>query len=116
MLAVVVVGFFVCSLGLQKGVERITKVMMACLFVILMVLCVRSVTLPGAAAGLEFLPCTRFWKDVPRRHCGGKNGANFGQAVCRHGAGVLHAQPRHQRHGYFRLVYRQGSAASPARP
>ena len=37
-LAVVVLGFFVCSLGLQKGVERITKVMMACLFVILVAL------------------------------------------------------------------------------
>lgn len=40
--------------GLQNGVERITKVMMLCLLAILMVLAVRAVTLPGAAAGLEF--------------------------------------------------------------
>ena len=49
-----VLGFFICSLGLQKGVERITKVMMSCLFVILIVLCVRSVTLTGAAEGIRF--------------------------------------------------------------
>ncbi len=54
MLAVVAIGFFVCSLGLQKGVERVTKVMMACLLVVMVVLAVRSVTLPGAAEGLEF--------------------------------------------------------------
>lgn len=44
----------VCALGLQNGVEKITKVMMVCLLVILVVLVVRAVTLPGAAAGLEF--------------------------------------------------------------
>ena len=41
-------------MGLQKGVERITKAMMACLFLIMIVLCVRSITLPGAAEGLKF--------------------------------------------------------------
>ncbi len=54
MVAAVVIGFLVCSLGLQKGVERITKWMMATLFVVMILLCIRSVTLPGAAAGLEF--------------------------------------------------------------
>lgn len=54
MLAVVVIGNFICSLGLQNGVEKITKIMMAFLFVILGVLCVRAVTLPGAEAGLRF--------------------------------------------------------------
>ncbi len=54
MLVVVVLGTLVCSIGLQKGVERITKWMMSLLFVILLVLCVRSVTLPGAGEGLAF--------------------------------------------------------------
>ena len=54
MVAAIVIGFLVCSLGLQKGVERITKWMMATLFVVMILLCIRSVTLPGAAAGLEF--------------------------------------------------------------
>ena len=51
---VVVAGFLVCSFGLQKGLERVTKVMMMALFVVLVALCVRAVTLPGAAEGLRF--------------------------------------------------------------
>ena len=54
MLASVIIGFIVCSFGLQKGVERITKVMMGALLAILIVLVIRAVTLPGAQAGLEF--------------------------------------------------------------
>ena len=54
MLVVTLLGFGICSLGLQKGVERITKVMMAALFVVLLVLVVRSVTLEGAGEGLRF--------------------------------------------------------------
>ena len=50
----VLLSFFICSLGLQKGVERITKAMMSCLFLILLILCIRSVTLPGASEGLRF--------------------------------------------------------------
>lgn len=51
---VVLLGFFVCSLGLQKGVEKITKVMMGCLIVLIGALAVRSVTLPGAGEGLKY--------------------------------------------------------------
>lgn len=51
---VVLLGFFVCSLGLQKGVEKITKVMMALLILLIGVLAVRSVTLPGAGDGLRY--------------------------------------------------------------
>ncbi len=54
MIVAVLIGFFVCSLGLQNGVERITKVMMSCLFIILLALCVRSVTIPGAGEGISF--------------------------------------------------------------
>lgn len=54
MVVTVLIGFFVCSFGLQKGVERITKVMMGALFIILIILCIRSVTLPGSAEGLRF--------------------------------------------------------------
>lgn len=54
MVVVVLLGFGVCSLGLQKGVERITKVMMSCLLLIMLALAVRSVTLEGAAEGLKF--------------------------------------------------------------
>ncbi|MBQ2840020.1 MAG: sodium-dependent transporter [Oscillospiraceae bacterium] len=54
MVIAVFVGFFICSLGLQKGVEKITKIMMSSLFVIMLILVVRSVTLPGAGEGLKF--------------------------------------------------------------
>ena len=54
MVLVVLIGMGVCALGLQNGVERITKIMMLCLLAILLILAVRAVTLPGAAAGLEF--------------------------------------------------------------
>ena len=64
MIVVVLGSFFICSLGLQKGVERITKVMMSCLFLILLLLCVRSVTLPGAVEGIKFYLIPDFGKMV----------------------------------------------------
>ena len=54
MFVSVLIGTLVCSLGLQKGVERITKSMMICLFAIMIVLAFKAVTLPGAAEGLKF--------------------------------------------------------------
>lgn len=54
MLVATLLGFGVCSLGLQKGVERVTKVMMVCLLALMLVLVGRSVTLPGAMEGLKF--------------------------------------------------------------
>lgn len=47
-------GLFVCSLGLEKGVERITKVMMIALLILMILLAVYSCTLPGASRGLSF--------------------------------------------------------------
>lgn len=54
MTVTVVSGFLICSMGLQKGVERITKIMMACLLGIMIFLVIRSVTLPGAEKGILF--------------------------------------------------------------
>ena len=50
----VVFGFIVCSFGLQKGLERISKVMMLALLFLIVLLAIRSVTLDGAMEGLEF--------------------------------------------------------------
>jgi NSS family neurotransmitter:Na+ symporter len=47
-------GFIILS-GVQKGIERYTKLLMPILFVLLILLCVRSVTLEGSAEGLRFL-------------------------------------------------------------
>lgn len=54
MLLVVLLGFGICSFGLQKGVERVTKVMMIALIAIMVVLAVNSMTLEGSAEGLAF--------------------------------------------------------------
>lgn len=62
MIVITLLSFFICSLGLQNGVERITKIMMAFLFVILLILCIRSVTLPGAVEGLKFYLIPDFGK------------------------------------------------------
>lgn len=51
---VVVAGFAINSIGLQKGVERVTKVMMIALLVIMVVLAVNSVFLDGGSEGLSF--------------------------------------------------------------
>ena len=51
---VVVMGLIVCSFGLQKGLERVTKVMMLALLVLILVLAGHSLTLSGAAEGMKF--------------------------------------------------------------
>ena len=54
-MVIVVVGCFsICSIGLQKGVEKATKWMMLALLAIMLVLVVNSLLMPGAAKGLKF--------------------------------------------------------------
>lgn len=50
----ILLAFGICARGLKKGVEKITKVMMVCLLVLIAVLAVHSVALPGAAEGVKF--------------------------------------------------------------
>ena len=66
MVIIVAAGILICSLGLQKGVERITKVMMTLLLFIIVALAVRSMTLEGGADGLRFylLPDIQRMRDV----------------------------------------------------
>ncbi len=54
MVLVVVLGFFVLSFDLQKGLEAVTKYMMVGLFVLMVGLAIYACTLPGAAKGLSF--------------------------------------------------------------
>ena len=54
MIIVVFIGIGVCSIGVQKGVERITKVMMIALIVIMVILAVNSIFLDGGKEGLKF--------------------------------------------------------------
>lgn len=51
---VIILGFFVCSFDLQKGLERITKYMMLALLLIMVVLAVNGFFLPGSSEGIKF--------------------------------------------------------------
>ncbi len=100
MAITVLLGFFVCSRGLQNGIERIGKWMMGALFVLILVLAVHSFCAarrgrgPGVlpAAGLE--PCRRngHWQC----HCG-----------C-HEPGVLYPQPWRWRYGNLWQLHEPG--------
>lgn len=54
MVIAVIGGFAVCSLGVQKGVEKVTKVMMIALLSLIMLLAVNSLRLEGGMEGLKF--------------------------------------------------------------
>ncbi|MBQ8742649.1 MAG: sodium-dependent transporter [Clostridia bacterium] len=51
---VIVIGFLVCSIGVQKGLERVTKVMMIALLVIMVVLAINSIVTDKTGDGLKF--------------------------------------------------------------
>ena len=54
MVMVVIIGFTVCSLGVQGGLERVTKWMMLALLAIMVFMAAYAFTMPGAAEGLRF--------------------------------------------------------------
>lgn len=54
MIVTVVLGFLVCSRGLQNGLEIISKFMMSALLLLIIVLAVHSITLSGALEGVKF--------------------------------------------------------------
>ena len=66
MAIVVALGFFVNSQGLQNGLEKVTKIMMIALLVIMVVLAVNSIFLHGAKEGLKFylLPSAERAKEI----------------------------------------------------
>ena len=59
---ITVVGFVICWFGIQKGVERVTKVMMIALLLIMIVLAAHSFFLEGAEKGIEFYLIPNFKK------------------------------------------------------
>ncbi|MFG6385595.1 MAG: sodium-dependent transporter [Muribaculaceae bacterium] len=51
---VILINIAVLTGGVQKGIERLSNILMPLLFVVLIVLCCLTLTLPGASAGLEW--------------------------------------------------------------
>ncbi len=49
------VNFIVLSRGVEKGIEKVSNIMMPMMFVLLIVFCFNSLLLPGASEGLAFL-------------------------------------------------------------
>ena len=83
---VIIAAFAICGIGLQKGVERVTKMMMSVLLVLLIALAIRAVTLPGAEAGLKYYLYPDFsamWE--------------AGERLCSHGTGFLYPEHRYRR-------------------
>ncbi len=62
MTLVIIAGILICSIGLQKGVERITKIMMSLLLGTIIILAVHSCMLKGGGAGLKFYLLPDFGK------------------------------------------------------
>lgn len=54
MMLTVLLGFLVCSFGIQKGLEKVTTAMMTVLLALIVILAIHSITLPGAANGINF--------------------------------------------------------------
>ena len=59
---IVVFGFFVCSRGLQKGIEKVSKVMMVALLALIIILAINSMMLSNAGEGLSFYLVPDFGK------------------------------------------------------
>ena len=96
MLVVIVVGFLICSLGLQNGVEKITTVMMSCLFLVILVLVIRSVT-SGSIKRTVFLFSAGF--------SGHERAGDYESSLCGDGTGVLHTESWDWSHRNLRKLY-----------
>ena len=70
-----VFNFMVMSRGIEKGIERVSSIMMPLLFLILIIFCIKALFLPGASRGLKFL----FYPDFSQLTLRGVLDA-FGQA------------------------------------
>ena len=97
MIVVVAIGIFVCSRGLQNGLEKITKVMMIALLAIMVVLAINSIMMDGAAEGLKFYLIPDFERPGYRLyHCSSDE------------SGILYPESWYRSHGNLRKLYRKG--------
>ena len=94
MAVTVVSGVLICSVGVRKGLERMSKVMMSALFVLILILAIHSFTLSGTKEGIRFYLVPNLQDGQVRRPGPGHRRRNE--------PGVLHPQPGHRRHGNLR--------------
>ena len=60
------INYIIISKGVQKGIEKMSNILMPILFIILIVFCIRSLTLPEANEGLKFFLHPDFSKITPQ--------------------------------------------------
>lgn len=60
----IIIGFLICLGGLEKSIEKITKIMMGLLIVLMLVLSINSILIPGSSEGLKFYLLPDFSKMV----------------------------------------------------
>jgi len=82
----ILINHFIIAIGVQKGIERSCKLLMPALFFMLILLCIRSLTLPGAKAGLDFLFRPDFGKITSSVLLSGMGQAFFSLSV---GMGIM---------------------------
>ena len=70
-------NYLIIHKGLKNGIERMSNIMTPLLFVILLVFCVNSLMMPGAADGLKFLFVPDFSKITPKVMLGALGQAFF---------------------------------------
>lgn len=63
-ITIIICGAVLC-MGVQKGIERVSNILMPLLFVILIVLCITAMTLPKATEGLQYFFSPDFSKITP---------------------------------------------------
>ncbi len=109
MVIIVLLGFLVCSFGLQKGLERISKwMMLALLMALIVVLAVHSLTLEGAMEGVKFYLLPDFERAAEE---------GLGNVItgC-HEPVLLYPEPGHRRHGDLRQLHVPQPPPAPVRP
>ena len=104
MLLITIAGFLICSVGLQNGVERVTKVMMIVLMVVMIFLAVYSFTMPGVKRGSEILSGAG--------HAADRTGGTVPHYHKRDEPGILYVKPWYRRDADFRQLLKRRKIAA----
>lgn len=75
------INYLILKRGVQQGIEKMSNLLMPILFVILVVFCIHSLTLPGAARGLTFLFNPDFSQLTPSVWLGAMGQAFFSLSI-----------------------------------
>lgn len=81
MIVFLLINALVLLGGVKKGIERMSNILMPVLFLILLVFCVNSLVMPGAAEGLKFLFAPDFSAITPGVVLGAMGQAFFSLSI-----------------------------------